>query len=171
METAPATSPPPPLPHLPSSRRTRLERRACLQSALARLFTPFSCLICIRLDLLLLIWAPPTDLHTHPPPTTRQPHPRPLLFIFFFLKADVCKQCRFSSRAGLDRDRLEVVNPGGGLDPANKETSRRVVGGGWEYPAQLAARLDRRWRVWRFLPITSVTDGLTTKTQKTLMLL
>lgn len=54
--------------------------KACMPLVESHLFTPFSCLICILFDLLLLIWAPSS------------------------LKADVCKQCLFSSRRGLEDD-------------------------------------------------------------------
>ena len=69
--------------------RTRPARRwkACVPPVGSRLFSPLSCLICILFDLLLLIWAPSP------------------------LKADVCKQCLFSSRRGLEDDGFWVINP------------------------------------------------------------
>lgn len=79
--TAPAAAP-------SLTQRTPLARRlkACAPPVGRSLFSPFSCLICILFDSLLLIWAPSS------------------------LKANVCKQRLFSSQRGFADDGFWVIN-------------------------------------------------------------
>lgn len=74
----------------PSDHRTWLERRlkACVPPVGSRLFIP------IQLPHLHRVWLAASNLGTFP-----------------LLKADVCKQCRFSSPPGLGNDRFRVINP------------------------------------------------------------